>query len=376
MSHEAVFRRTTLSLLLPIAGITLLNGIDRMNVSFAGQQLSQSLSLTPGQFGQVGSAFFVAYLLFQYPHVLLLKRLGIRIWLFAAILAWGIAGVLMSRAESFGTVVAARLLLGAAEAGFAPGMTWYISQWTPRTLRARAMAVTLGAVPASMMLGGPLCGALLGMENPLGIEPWRWMFFVSALPNFLAALFAAAWFVDRPSQARWLDRTEGLALESHIAADVMDRAGERITFGAALRDGRILLCAAVWLLTMTGAYALVFWLPQIIRNMSLADSEWLIGSLSALPQVGLMAGLYLNARHSDLRGERLGHTAAGAAMAGIGLAASLMAPDGVTALALLVVTGFGLGAAQGVFWALPPALGIGGGQVPVGVVAAISMAGT
>lgn len=376
MNTDALYRRTVPWLLLPIAALTFVNGIDRMNLSFAGQQLSQSIHLSPSQFGMGASAFFVAYLLFQYPHALLLRRFGIRAWLFCSVVGWGIAGVMMSRIESFADLLAARLLLGMAEAGFAPGMTWFISQWTPRAARARAMAITLGAIPISLVVGGPLCGALLGMHNPLGIDPWRWMFLVAALPNFLIAFVAAAWFVDRPSQARWLQGDEGLALEARIRDESLAVSESTLGFGTAIRDGRIWFCAAVWLLTMTGAYALVFWLPQIVRHMAIADSEWLIGSLSALPQAGLMAGLYFNARRSDRRGERLGHTAAGAALAGLALAASLYAPNNALALCLLVASGFGLGAAQGVFWTLPATLGIGGGHVPVGVIAAISMAGT
>jgi ACS family tartrate transporter-like MFS transporter len=132
----------------------------------------------------------------------------------------------------------------------------------------------------------------------------------------------------------------------------------------------------VWFLVMTGSYALVYWLPQIVRQLALARSEWLIGSLSALPQAALVAGLFLNARHSDRSGERLGHTALGAVLAGSALLVAVLLPVGPGVLALLGVAGFGIGASQGVFWALPAALGIGGGQAPVGVIAVISMAGT
>ncbi len=373
---EALYRRTVWRLLLPIAGLTFINGIDRMNVSFAGQLMSQAVGLSPTQFGLGVSTFFVAYLLFQYPHALLLRRFGIRLWLLLSMAAWGIAGVLTSKVQDQGDFLIARFLLGMAEAGFAPGMTWYISQWTPRSMRARAMAVALSAVPLSLVVGGPLCGALLGMGNPLGLEGWRWMFLVSAVPNFLFALLAAAYFVDRPSQATWLAAGAGRQLETEIAAEASPPRPQPRPSGTAWRDGRIWLCGAVWFLVMTGSYALVYWLPQIVRQMALADSEWLIGSLSALPQAGLVAGLFLNARHSDARGERLVHTAAGALLAGLALALAVFLSANALILALLVLAGFGLGATQGVFWTLPAALGIGEGHVPVGVIAAISMAGT
>jgi ACS family tartrate transporter-like MFS transporter len=363
-------------LLLPIALLTFINGIDRLNVSFAGPLMSQDVGLSPTQFGLGISTFFVAYLLFQYPHALLLRRFGIRAWLLLSMTVWGIAGLLMSRVQDQGDFLVARFLLGTAEAGFAPGMTWYISQWTPRATRARAMAVALAAVPFSLVVGGPLSGALLGMTNPLGLEAWRWMFLVSALPNFLFALLAAAYFVDRPSQAAWLAGGAGQQLEAAIVSEASVQTRRPNASGATWRDPRIWLCGAVWFLVMTGSYALVYWLPQIVRQMALADSEWLIGTLSALPQAGLVVGLLLNARHSDRSGERLVHTATGALLAGLALALAVFLSANAAILALLVVAGFGLGATQGVFWTLPSALGIGNGQVPVGVIAAVSMAGT
>jgi len=372
---DLLYRRTLWRLLLPIAVLTFINAIDRMNVSFAGQPMSQSAGLSPTTFGLGVSTFFVAYLIFQYPHALLLRRWCIRPWLLLSMTVWGVAGILMSRVHDATDFLVARFVLGAAEAGFAPGMTWYISQWTPRATRARAMAVALSAVPFSLVVGGPLCGWLLGMQNPLGIEPWRWMFLVSAVPNFLFAVVAAAYFVDRPSQARWLGAEAGRQLEQRIAAE-SDPPAAGATAAPMLADARVWLCCAVWFLVMTGSYALVYWLPQIVRQLALARSEWLIGTLSALPQAALVAGLFLNARHSDRTGERLGHTAIGALLAGAALVLAVLLPVGTGTLALLVVAGFGIGANQGVFWALPGALGIGGGQVPVGVIALVSMAGT
>jgi ACS family tartrate transporter-like MFS transporter len=375
MNAEQLYRRTVWRLLLPIAVLTFINSIDRMNVSFAGQQMSRDVGLTPSVFGYGVSTFFVAYLVFQYPHALLLRKLGMRLWLLLSMAVWGIAGLMMSRLQDPQDFIIARFVLGAAEAGFAPGMTWYISQWTPRATRARAMAIALSAVPFSLVVGGPLCGWLLGMANPLGLQEWRWMFLVSAVPNFVFAVVAALYFVDRPRGARWLGAGEGEALEARIAAEATPES-TRIAFSAALRNGRIWLCSAIWFLVMTGSYALVYWLPQIVRQLAIAKSELMIGTLSALPQLGLVIGLFLNARLSDRRGERLWHTAVGTLLAGIALLVATLLPEGGGVLAMLVVAGFGIGAAQGVFWTVPAALRIGGGEVPIGVIAAVSMAGT
>jgi ACS family tartrate transporter-like MFS transporter len=377
LGQDRLYRRTVWRLLLPLALLTFINAIDRMNVSFAGQAMSQSVGLSPGTFGLGVSAFFVAYLIFQYPHALLLRRWGIRVWLLLSMSIWGFAGILMSRVQDAEDFLVARFVLGMGEAGFAPGMTWYISQWTTQATRARAMAIVLSAVPFSLVVGGPLCGWLLGMQNPLGIEPWQWMFLVAAVPNFLFALLGAAYFVDRPAQARWLAAGEGRQLEECIAADasVSSATQPRGRF-AELTDARVWLCCAVWFLVMTGSYAMVYWLPQIVRQLALARSEWLIGTLSALPQAALVLGLYLNARHSDRTGERLVHTALGAVVASVALLVAVLLPVGPGVLALLVIAGFGIGANQGVFWTLPAALDIGGGRVPVGVIAIVNMAGT
>jgi ACS family tartrate transporter-like MFS transporter len=372
---DSLYRRTVWRLLLPIAVLTFINSIDRMNVSFAAQHMFRDAGLTPETFGDGVSMFFIAYLLFQYPHALLLRRLGIRLWLLLSMTVWGIAGLMMTRVQDPEDFMLARFVLGAAEAGFAPGMTWYISQWTPRATRARAMAIALSAVPFSLVVGGPLCGWLLGMSNPLGMAEWRWMFLVAAVPNFVFALVAAAYFVDRPRQARWLAPGEGERLEAQIAAEASSTSSG-FSFALAVRDVRIWLCATVWFLVMTGSYALVYWLPQIVRQLAIAESEFLIGTLSALPQAGLVTGLFLNARLSDRRGERLRHTAAGALLAGIALIAAVALPVGPAVLAMLVIAGFGIGAAQGVFWTVPAVLGIRGGDVPIGVIAAVSMAGT
>lgn len=371
-----LYTRTVWRLLLPIGILTFINSIDRMNVSFAGQQMSADVGMSPTVFGLGISTFFVAYLLFQYPHALLLRRLGIRLWLLLSMCIWGIAGLMMVYVQDSTDFMIARFLLGVGEAGFAPGMTWYISQWTPRETRARAMAVALSAVPFSLVAGGPLCGWLLGMSNPLGLAGWQWMFLVSAIPNFLFAVVAAFYFVDRPRQARWLSKSESEGLEAQIAAEGSAPTAVAVKWTQVAGDRRIWLCCLVWFLVMTGSYALVYWLPQIVRQLAIADTELLIGTLSALPQAGVVAGLFLNARHSDRTGERLRHAAAGALLAGVALVVAVFLPVGVSVLALLVVAGFGFGATQGVFWTVPQALGIGGGNVPVGVIAAISMAGT
>ena len=370
-----VWTKLALWLILPIALVTFVKSIDRVNVSYAGSAMSAELGLSQSQFGQGVSMFFIAYLVFQYPHVRLLRAWGIKPWILVSMLMWAASGLWMAHIRSSGEFYAARFLLGMAEAGFAPGMTWLISQWAPPSLRARALAGALVAVPLSMVLGGPLCGWLLGIGNALGMAAWRYMFLVIALPNAVFAFAAALYFVDRPDKARWLSQEERDWLGREFAA--RDAPSRRIpALSEIARDPWLWRCSAAWLLIMTGSYALAFWLPQLVRQLDIGDSEFMIGTLSALPMLGLAIGLVVNGRRSDRRGERLLHAGLPSAGAGLAMLAAAFLPPGWPVLALLTLAGFGIGAAQGVFWAVPSAVRLGGENVPVGAIALISMFGT
>ena len=373
---SVVERKLFVWLIVPIALITFVNSIDRVNVSYAGSAMSADLGLTPGQFGQGVSMFFVAYLLFQYPHVRLLRAWGIKPWIFVSMLLWAVSGLWMSRIETAGEFYAARFLLGMAEAGFAPGMTWLISQWAPPSIRARALAGALVAVPLSMVLGGPLCGWLLGIANPLDLAPWRFMFLMLAIPNVVLAVIAALYLVDRPAKARWLSANEREWLEREFEMQEPISPAPAPSFLQIAGDPWLWRCALTWLLIMTGSYALVFWLPQIVRQMDIGGSEFMIATLSALPLLGLAIGLMTNGRRSDRKGERLLHVGVPSALAGGAMVAAALLEPGWPVLALLLLAGLGIGAAQGVFWAVPGAVRIGGARVPVGAIALISMFGT
>lgn len=374
--RRQVERKLAFRLIVPIALITFVNSIDRVNVSYAGSAMSADLRLAPDQFGFGVSMFFIAYLLFQYPHVRLLRALGIKPWIFCSMVLWGISGLWMAHVTSATEFYAARFLLGMAEAGFAPGMTWLISRWTPPSIRAGALSGALVAVPLSMVLGGPLCGWLLGVVNPLEMGPWRFMFLLLALPNLLLAVAAAWYMVDSPDKARWLSPVEREWLAREFAAHEGAPDSPVLPARVLVRDPWLWRCCAGWLLVMTGSYALVFWLPQLMRQLAPGASEVMIGTLSALPLAALALGLMLNGRRSDRRQERLLHTGIPAAAAGLAMLVAALLPAGWPVLALLCVAGLGIGAAQGVFWAIPAAVKIGGDRVPVGAIALISMFGT
>jgi ACS family tartrate transporter-like MFS transporter len=374
--RQQVTRKLTLRLIVPIAIITFVNSIDRVNVSYAGSAMSADLGLSPDQFGFGVAMFFIAYLLFQYPHVRLLRSWGIKPWIFVSMMLWGISGIWMAHVESAAEFYAARFLLGMAEAGFAPGMTWLISRWTPPSMRAGALSGALVAVPLSMVLGGPLCGWMLGIGNPLGMDPWRYMFLLIAVPNVILAVIAAFYMVDSPARAQWLSPEQRAWLADEFARQEGAANSPALPIGQLIRDPWLWRCCLGWLFVMTGSYALVFWLPQLVRQLAPAASEVIIGTLSALPLAALALGLLINGKRSDKRQERLRHTGFPAAAAGAAMLVAAILPLGWPVLALLCLAGLGIGAAQGVFWAIPAGVRLGGNRVPVGAIALISMFGT
>ena len=373
--QDPLFSKLVRWLILPIALLTFVNAIDRVNISFAASAMQRDIGLTPSAFSFGVSMFFVAYLIFQYPHALLLRYIGVRWWILISVSLWGVSGLLMAHVQAPFHVYVARFLLGVAEAGLAPGMTYFISQWVPRRSLAKAMAMVLAAVPVSLVLGGPICGWLLGMSNPLGLPEWRWMFLISAIPNFVIAVVGYFYFVDRPGQARWLNEGERTQLLEELAEGKEEHA-PKMQWIEALKDAYVWRAALTWLFVMTGAYALVYWLPQLVRQLDIGHSEFAIGVISVLPQAGLVTGLLVNSWHSDRTGERYWHVGLAGILAGAALIVAVMLPTGWAVIALLAVAGLAIGAAQGVFWTVPAAYGIGGGKVPVGIIAFVSIFGT
>jgi MFS transporter, ACS family, tartrate transporter len=369
--------KITLQLVAPLTFLVFLNSLDRVNVSFAALRMNADLGLDPKSYGFGVGIFFVAYLLFQFPHTFVLRKIGPRRWIVCAVLFWGCVATAMSAIHDATQFYALRFLLGIAESGFAPGIVYYMSLWMPARFRAWAIAGSMLAIPISVIFGGPLSGWLMSIENPLGMPGWRWMFLVEGLATIGAAFFAYRHFVDHPSEARWLSSEEKAWLHAELERDRVRAPVPQSLQSSAqlLRSGRVWASAGVWFSLMSGAYGIIFWLPQMIKQIAtVSDLE--ASMLSAMPWVGLAAGMQLNAWHSDRTQERYLHIGIPALIAAAGLVSSASVPPGWLALAFLVVGGFGLGGAQGVFWALPTSfLGAGSGATAITLINILGSSG-
>jgi ACS family tartrate transporter-like MFS transporter len=349
----ATIRRVKVRLLIPLLALLFLSTVDRANVSFAALQMNEALGLSPEAYGFGVSIFFVGYILIQWPSLWLLQRIGMHRWVFACAGLWGLAATGLAFVHSAGGFYALRLLLGIAEGGFAPGVMYYLAQWIPARHRAGAISMFMLAVPVSTIVGGPLAGWLMSMDNPIGWQGWRWMFFIEGAPTLLLALLALRALPDTPADARWLAPGERRGLEEEIARE--KQAAPTSADGThPLRNSRLWIASVCWFGLMAGAQGMLYWLPQIIRHLSAGSSELEIGFISALPWAAVALGMVVNAWHSDRRQERHWHVGLAALAAAVTIGLAPLLGTGAAALGVLLLAGFAMGAAQSTFWTLPP----------------------
>jgi ACS family tartrate transporter-like MFS transporter len=327
----------------------LLSSLDRVNISFAALGMNAALGLTPREYGFGAGILFVGFLAGQCPSMLWLQRAGMHRWLATSTLAWAGCAAALAFVQTPLELYCLRIGLGLAEGGLAPGIVLYLSQFASERERATLFALPMLAIPLSIVIGSPISGWLLGVRAPLGLASWRWMLLAEALPAVVLGIAAWFYFPDAPEQARWLTDEERRWLQANASHRVRSALGND---WRVLRSPLVWASALLWFGLLSGAYGIMFWLPQVIKRLA-GVSAFEVGWLNALPWLGAMAGMYYNSRHSDRSGERFWHIAAPAFLAAAGIACAWAAGGGITGLTALLAAGVGLGAAQGAFWALP-----------------------
>ena len=347
--QRGIAAKVMVRLALPTILFMLLSSLDRVNISFAALQMNKDLGFTPTQYGFGAGILFLGFLAGQFPSVLLLQRIGMRRWMALCAVMWACCAAGIAFVRSPPEFYVLRVLLGFAEGGLAPGIVLYLSQFATERERATTFALPMLAIPLSLVIGSPLSGWLMSMAAPLGLPSWRWMLIAEALPAM--ALGAAAWFYfpDRPEEARWLSAEQRGWLQRHAAN--RERPGQRNDWRI-LREPMIWASALLWFCLLSGAYGIMFWLPQMIRQMS-GLTPLQIGFVNALPWLGAMIGTYYNSKHSDKTGERYLHISVPAVLSALAMLCALLLGPGIAGLMMLFLAGLGLGAAQGAFWALP-----------------------
>jgi MFS transporter, ACS family, tartrate transporter len=329
--------------------------LDRVNVGFAALQMNAALGLSPLEYGRGAGIFFLGYFLFEVPSNLALARIGARIWIARIAIVWGFVSMAMMFATGPRSFNALRFLLGAAEAGFFPGIVLYFTYWFPTRERARAMAQFSTASMAAGIVGAPLSGALLSLGGAAGLDGWQWLFLVEGVPAVVLGVVALFYLDDGPGRARWLPDDERQWLVDAIRAERSSPEGAPAqTIRAGLLTPGVWRFAFVLFLIVTSGYGFSFFLPQIVKRLSGA-SDLAVGLWTAVPFTVAAIGMITVAAHSDRTGERRRHVAACAALAATGLAASSFSGSAIVALALLAAAAVGLYSATPPFWSLPTA---------------------
>jgi sugar phosphate permease len=331
----------------------LLAYLDRVNVGFAGLQMTVDLHLTDAVFGLGAGMFFVGYFLFEVPSNLILHRTGASKWIARIMISWGIVAMAMMFVRGSRSFYGLRLLLGMAEAGFFPGMVLYLTYWFPRRYRARTTAFFFTATAVAGILGGPISGALLSLNGVGGLRGWQWLFLLEGLPSIFGGIACLLFLTDRPSSARWLSESEKEILANELAADEASSAGgtHHVEFSKALGDGRLWLLSAVYFTLMFGMYGITYWMPKVIKAIT-GFSNQQVGWLSAIPYGVAVVAMVLIGRHSDKTVERRWHIGLCALAAAIGLLAVPWCHDAMTAIAALSLAAAGVWSAIGPFWAV------------------------
>jgi MFS transporter, ACS family, tartrate transporter len=326
--------------------------VDRINIGFAALQIKSFLGMSDAGYGFAAGIFFVGYVVFQLPSNLIMERVGARRWIGVLMMAWGLISSCMIFARAPWHLYLLRFLLGSAEAGFFPGIVFYLKGWFPSTSRARTVALFAAAGPLSAVIAGPLSGSLLRLHQA-GLAGWQWMFLLEGVPAILLGWGVLSHLTNTPQEADWLSVEEKVWLIDALADD----GGESHLRPRRAGLSEVFASPQIWLLVFVyfglncAGYGITFWLPSLIRNLS-GVGTITIGLLTAIPYATALVVMIVAGAHSDKSGEHRWHIASPALVGAIALlsaAYSSSVAGLVTALSIAVVAEFSM---VGPFWAL------------------------
>jgi MFS family permease len=315
--------------------------------------MSRNLGFTDRVFGLGAGIFFAGYFLFEIPGALIVERWSARRWIARILITWGLVTVLVSMIRTPGQFYGARFLLGAAEAGFFPGILVYLTHWFRQEDRARAGALFMSAIPISNVLGSPLAGWLLGVHW-FGIPGWRWLFVLEGIPAFLLGLTTLFYLTDWPHKANWLPEDERDWISGELEREKAAKsASGSWTIWQALRQRDVIILALVYFFALIGLYGFNFWFPTILKRAT-GLPNLTVTFMAALPYLLGVFVMVWNGWDSDRTGERRWHTAIIIGLCGIFMAVSVAASGNLWAgLTFLIFSGACTTAFMPSFWSLP-----------------------
>jgi ACS family tartrate transporter-like MFS transporter len=347
--QEQILKKNAWRLLPLLTVAYIINYLDRTNVSVAALTMNKDLGLTATQYGRGAGIFFLAYCLFELPSNLALYRFGARLWIARIMITWGLVSVAMAFIGGAWSFYIMRFLLGVAEAGFFPGVAFYLAMWFPAQYRARILAGFLVGIPFSTVIGAPLSGLLLELNGVWGLAGWQWLFIVEGLPAVIFGFVVARVLADRPETAPWLSPQERTTLTAMLAAEPRERV--RTGIWATISDPRVLICGAIQFGFTLGSYGVLFWLPQIIKASGLSNLT--VSVLTAIPYVFATAAMIWWALLVDKSGKKISNLAIACGLGAAGLVISVLSGSLYVGLLGLTIALIGITSARAIFWTIP-----------------------
>ncbi|MBT9332744.1 MFS transporter [Paracidobacterium acidisoli] len=326
--------------------------LDRVNIGYAALSIRRDLHFSDTVYGAGAGLFFLGYALFEIPANLVLLRLGPRRWIALIMMFWGVLSSCMSLVHTPMGFYLVRFFLGAAEAGFFPGIVLYLTWWFPPLHRARAVAWFMAATTVAGIVGAPFSTVLLSLHGVAGIAGWKWLFLGEGLPSIVFGILVLFVLVDHPRDARWLAEEERAWLTAAVASHETGNAHDGHHLRHAFSSGIVWLLSFFYFAISVGLYGLSLWLPVMLKRLAHVSDERAI-ALSAIPYVFAMAAMLLMARSSDRSGERRRHLAASLAVAAVGFALSAVLTSPLPSALALILAAAGIWGCFGPFWALP-----------------------
>jgi MFS transporter, ACS family, tartrate transporter len=348
--EQRVFAKVAWRLMPLLVVGYILNYLDRNNISFAALTMNREVGLTATQFGRGAGILFLGYCLFEVPSNIVLYRVGARVWISRIMVTWGLvsaATVFVTGPYSFYLL---RFLLGAAEAGFFPGVAYYLGTWFPAEYRTRMVAWFMLAIPVSSVVGGPVSGLLLQMNGVFGIAGWKWLFLLEGLPVVLVGLVMLKLLADRPEHATWLTDEERQVVQDRIRHERREREVRHLL--PALQDLRVLILSGVQFGFLVGSYGVTLFLPQIVKEGQLSDVE--VGFVTSGCFVLASIGMIVWAGHVDRHGGKILNLMFACLLSSIGFVVSIISGSFWISLFGITVSLIGINAARSIFWTIPP----------------------
>ena len=351
LMEQQVIRKLAIRLMPFVTVGYFLASLDRVNVGFAALQMNKDIGLSNAAFGFGAGLFFVAYCLFAVPCNMLMVRIGARRWLSFVMIFWGVISASMAFVAGPSSFYALRFLLGIAEAGFFPGVIYFLTLWFPAHHRSRMVAILMMALPVSSVLGSPVSASLLLTDGWLGLRGWHWLFIIEGLPAVLMGIGCALVLPRSIPAARFLDDGQKAWLASAIDAKPQESSiAGSLSFWQVMCNKYVLLLTLIYIGGTSVTNALALWQPQIIKTYNLTTMQ--IGLLNSVPFAIASVAMYLWATHSDRTGERTLHTAIPLGFATAGLICTMLVHSLVPMILVLCVVITAASMIKGPFWAL------------------------